>query len=103
MARTPSIENDVAEGVRLARAALNVDTDDPRVLSDAGWVLPTLGRDVKTGAAAIDRAVLLSPIPALVLSRSGYVLTLVGDQETSLRRSMAAVRWVRLIRRSIGF
>ncbi len=92
VARTSSIENDVAEGVRLARAALNVDTDDPRVLSDAGWVLATLGRDVETGAAAIDRAVLLSPNSALVLSRSGYVLTLVGDQETSLRRSMAAVR-----------
>jgi len=50
VARTPSIENDVAEGVRLARAKLNVDMDDPRVLSDAGWVLPTLGRDVETGA-----------------------------------------------------
>jgi adenylate cyclase len=79
-------------GVRMARAALAADPDDPIVLSQAPFVLATLGRDLDAGIAAIERGVRLYPNVPQMLSQSGYVLTLVGDQETALERFKAALR-----------
>jgi adenylate cyclase len=79
-------------GVRMARAALAADPDDPIVLSQAPFVLATLGRDLDAGIAAIERGVRFYPNVPQMLSQSGYVLTLVGDQETALERFKAALR-----------
>jgi adenylate cyclase len=79
-------------GVRMARAALEADPDDPRVLSEAPFVLATLGQDLDAGLAAIERGVRLYPNVPEILSQSGYVLTLVGEQEAALERFKAALR-----------
>ncbi len=87
-----SPNEDTRKGLRFARAALDADPDDPFVLCNAGWVLVTLGRDFENGVAAIDKAVDLTPNSAATLGQSGYVMTLVGDQELALERSLAAMR-----------
>jgi hypothetical protein len=40
----------------------------------------------------MERGVRLYPNVPQILSHSGYVLTLVGDQETALKRFKAALR-----------
>jgi TolB-like protein/class 3 adenylate cyclase/tetratricopeptide (TPR) repeat protein len=89
---TSSPQQEAARGLYLARAALDVGLDDPFALSLSGWVVATLGGDVEAGAAAIERAVNLSPNSAQIVDLSGYVLTLVGDQETALERFVRALR-----------
>jgi tetratricopeptide (TPR) repeat protein len=89
---TSSPQEEAARGLHLARAALDLGRDDPFVLSLSGWVVATLGGDVEAGAAAQERAVHLSPNSAQILDLSGYVLTLVGDQEAALERFARALR-----------
>jgi adenylate cyclase len=89
---TSSPQEEAARGLQLARAALELGRDDPVALSQAGWVVATLGRDVETGAAATEQAVHLSPNSAQVVDLSGYVLTLIGDQEKALERFNTALR-----------
>ena len=89
---TSSPQEEAARGLHLARAALDLGRDDPFVLSNAGWVVATLGGDVEAGAAAIERAVHLSPNSPQIVDISGYVLTLVGDQEAALERFARALR-----------
>ena len=84
--------DEAAGGVRMARAALAADPDDPRVLSEAPFVVATLGRDLDTGLAAIERGVRLYPNVPEIVSQSGYVFTLVGDQDAALERFKAALR-----------
>src|SRR5262245_20031066 len=79
-------------GARMARAAIAADPDDPIVISQAPFVLAALGRDLDAGVAAIERGVRLYPNVPQILSESGYILTLVGDQETALERFKAALR-----------
>ena len=88
---TSSPQEEAARGLHLARAALDLGQDDPFVLSIAGWVVATLGGDVEAGAAAHERAVHLSPNSAQIVGLSGYVLTLVGDQEVALDRFARAL------------
>lgn len=83
---------DAERGARMARAALKADPDDPIVLSQAPFALATLGRDLDGGAAAIERGVQLYPNVQQILYGSGYIMTLVGDQETALERFRAALR-----------
>jgi tetratricopeptide (TPR) repeat protein len=89
---TSSPQEQAARGLHLARAALDLGQDDPFALTNAGWVVATLGGDVEAGAAAIEQAVHLSPNSAHIVNQSGYVLTLVGDQESALERFTRAVR-----------
>lgn len=85
-------EHDSAQGLRLARAALDAGTCDPVAMANAGWVLAILARDPESGVAAIDRAVKLSPKSAHVLSLGGWIMTFVGDQEKALARCNAALK-----------
>jgi TolB-like protein/Flp pilus assembly protein TadD len=89
---TSSPQEEEARGLHLARAALDLGRDDPFVLSLSGWVVATLGGDVEAGAATIERAVNLSPNSAQIVYQSGFVLTLVGDQEKALERFARALR-----------
>ena len=80
------------EGPAPGGAALDLGRDDPFVLSLSGWVVATLGGDVEAGAATIERAVNLSPNSAQIVYQSGFVSTLVGNQETALERFAKALR-----------
>ena len=87
-----SPKDESEKGIKLARAALEADTDDPMALANAGWTLAMLAHDLDAGVAAIDRAVELSPNNAYVLNLSGWAMTLVGDQGAALSRCKLALR-----------
>ncbi len=87
-----SPKDEAEKGIKLARAALEADTDDPTALANAGWTLAVLAHDLDAGTAAIDRAVELSPNNANVLNMSGWIMTFVGDQEAALSRCKSALR-----------
>jgi tetratricopeptide (TPR) repeat protein len=89
---TTSPQDEAARGLHLARAALELGRDDPVALSLAGWVVATLGHDLEAGVAAAEQAVHLSPNSAQVVDMSGYLLTLIGNQETALERFATALR-----------
>jgi TolB-like protein/tetratricopeptide (TPR) repeat protein len=89
---SPSFEEDREVAVRLARTALEHDDGDPFVLSLAGFLLASMGRDVGSGVAAAERAVALSPNSAPALNQAGYTLMFAGDPERALKFFNAAVR-----------
>ncbi|HKP27480.1 MAG TPA: winged helix-turn-helix domain-containing protein, partial [Dongiaceae bacterium] len=61
-----------AEGLRLARAALRLDNEDPDVLAMVGAAEATLGRNLDYAAALIDKALTLDPNAAWAWIRGGY-------------------------------
>jgi TolB-like protein/class 3 adenylate cyclase len=78
----------IAEGVRLAHAAIAADPDDPIALTWAGHTIASIGRDPASGLALIERALRLCPNYAEAWSRCGMTRIYVGD----LDGAIAAVR-----------
>jgi adenylate cyclase len=54
-------EEDLAEGVRFARRAIEAGREDPDALWMGGWTILTLGVDRATGLSAIEHALRLNP------------------------------------------
>jgi adenylate cyclase len=75
----PLTGDDAAEIVRLARTALSLDPDDPRVLVTAGWLLIVTAQDYDAGLAAARRAYAANPNDLLVLNLSATAELLAGD------------------------
>ena len=86
-----SPQDDRANVVRLARAAVDHGTDDPSVLALGGFLLAA-GGDVDVGAAAGNRAIGLSPNSPLVLQNVAWTLTFTGDQDRALGYFGTAIR-----------
>jgi adenylate cyclase len=86
-----SPQEDRANVVRLARAAVDYCTDDPSVLALGGFLLAA-GGDVDVGAAAGNRAVGLSPNSPLVLQNVAWTLTFAGEQDRALGYFSKAIR-----------
>ena len=74
-----------AEGLRLARVALSIDSDDPDVLGMVGAVEATLGRNLDSAAALIDKALTLDPNSAWAWIRGGYCHVYRGNVELALQ------------------
>ena len=72
-------EREIAEGVRLARRAVAVGKDDPTALWSGGHSLAYLAAEVETGAAYIDRAIVLNPNLAAAWSVSGWLRIYRGN------------------------
>src|SRR5262245_27407377 len=72
-------EREIAEGVRLARRAVAVGKDDPTALWSGGINLAYLAAEVETGAAYIDRAIVLNPNSAAAWSMSGWLRIYLGE------------------------
>jgi hypothetical protein len=53
--------DDIAEGIRLARQALEAARDDPDTMWQAAWTLFILGGEAATAEAVLDRALTLNP------------------------------------------
>jgi adenylate cyclase len=87
-----SVDEDRHAAVGLARTALEHDDGDAVVLSLVGFVFASMGRDVGSGVAVVERAVALSPNSAQALNQAGYVLMFAGDQERALKFYKEAVR-----------
>jgi TolB-like protein/DNA-binding SARP family transcriptional activator/predicted Zn-dependent protease len=73
-----------AEGMRLARAALRLDADDPGVLTMVGATEIMLAGDLDAAAAHIAKALALDPNSAWTWIRSGYLHVYRGEIETAL-------------------
>jgi adenylate cyclase len=85
-------EADIREGARLAREALAESRDDPTVLALAGMAVAYLDRDFEAGVAALDRAMSLNPMSALVVSRNAYVRGYNGDMQAAIENFHRAIR-----------
>ncbi len=83
---------EIAEGVRLARLAVQFGRDDAVALTRAGHALGHLGGDLDGGIALIDRARLLNPnlAPAWFLGASLRIFR--GETECALKDLAHAVR-----------
>jgi len=74
-----------AEGLRLARAALRLDNEDPDVLAMVGAAEATLGRNLDYAAALIDKALTIDPNSAWAWIRGGYCHVYRGSVELALQ------------------
>jgi TolB-like protein/Tfp pilus assembly protein PilF len=88
----PLTEDDAAEIVRLARTALTLDPNDPRVLVICGWLLIRAAQDFDAGLAAARRAYAANPNDLLVLNLTATANLLAGDlleARTAYHRALA--------------
>jgi TolB-like protein len=79
-------EREIAEGVRLARRAVAVGKDDPTALWSGGINLAYLAAELETGAAYIDRAIVLNPNLAAAWSASGWLRIYLGEPASAIER-----------------
>jgi TolB-like protein len=77
-------DDDVDNGVKLARAAIGTGSDDANAIAAAGFALLILGRDYDTGLAAVRRALDLNRNSALVLTLAGWANNFAGDLDEAL-------------------
>jgi adenylate cyclase len=83
---------ELRETVRLARRAVDLGKDDAVALLAAGWALASVAGDLDTGAALIDRALVLNPNLATAWHCSGWMRVLLGEPEIAIEHSTRAMR-----------
>jgi tetratricopeptide (TPR) repeat protein len=81
-----------AEGVQLAKVALEFGRDDPDALWMAAHVIAALGADHKAALAALDRALSLNPNSAHAWGAKGLVESYHGNADVAIECSMIAMR-----------
>ena len=74
----PRTDPTIAEGVRLARIAVDKGGDNPEVLWMAAIAIGLAGGDLEGGVALIDRALMLNPNSADALAYSGMLRAYLG-------------------------
>jgi TolB-like protein len=84
--------HEVAEAGRLARRAVELGPGDAIALSKAAHALASVVRDIDSGAAFIDQALLLNPNLAAGWYVSGWVRVFCGEPETALKHHSRAIR-----------
>jgi adenylate cyclase len=85
-------DREIADGVRLARRAAALGKDDPTALWSSGWSLARLADEVETGAAHVERALLLNPNLAAAWTASGWVRIYLGEPADAIERFVRAMR-----------
>lgn len=85
-------DREIAEGVRLARLAVELGRDDAVALTRAGHALAHLAGDVDGGIALLDRARLLNPNLAPAWFLGGILRTLRGDSDSAIKDLTHAAR-----------
>ena len=85
-------EQETAEAGRLASQAARLGQDDAAALSRAGFVLARVVGDLDTGAALIDRALLLNPNLAFAWLFSGITKNLLGEPDIAITHFARATR-----------
>jgi adenylate cyclase len=78
--------------VDLARQALEVAEDDPRVLANAAFVLGNLGEDIGAMIALVDRALALNPSFARGWFLSGILRNSAGEHDSAIEHLETALR-----------
>ena len=85
-------QQEISEGLLLARRALDLGRDDPLVLAVGGFALAFLGRDLDSGAIFIARSLSLNANNALAWLLSGAVQVLLGEPELGIAHVSRAQR-----------
>ena len=85
-------EAEVAEGVRLAKVAIETGQDDPDALWMAGVTLWLLAGDPAMAASVIDRALRLNSNSAQAWMASGWVQSILGKPDPAIEALHRAMR-----------
>lgn len=83
---------EIAEGVRLARLAVELGRDDAVALTRGGHAFAHLTGDLDGGVALLDRAVLLNPNLATAWFLGGALRALRGETDVAIEHLAHAVR-----------
>jgi len=89
---TDSVADSRAEALRLVRAALRLDGNDPAVLSIAALSETAIDHDLKAAASYIEKALALDPNFAWGWNRSGYIQVYRDRIATALEHFDRAAR-----------
>jgi TolB-like protein/Flp pilus assembly protein TadD len=84
--------NEIAEGTRLARLAVELGRDDAVALTRGGHALGHLAGDLDGAIALLDRAVLLNPNLAPAWFLGGFLRALHGETDAAIEHIARAVR-----------
>jgi adenylate cyclase len=91
-AASEAADDDRQAAKRLARAAIKAGQDDPPSLALAAAVLAALTRDADAALAAVDRALLINPRSAFVLSFCSITRCLCGAYDKAVEDGESALR-----------
>jgi TolB-like protein len=83
---------ETAEGIRLARRAVEYGRDDAVALTRSGHALLHLAGEIDTGIALLDRALVLNPNLASAWALGAYAQMWDGDLDGALARFAQAMR-----------
>jgi TolB-like protein len=83
---------EVAEGARLARRAVELGKDDAVALARSGHALAHLVGDLDSGIALIDRALVLNPNLAAAWFLGGFLRIWRGEADDAIERLARAMR-----------
>jgi TolB-like protein/class 3 adenylate cyclase len=84
--------NEVAEVTRLAQRAVELGKDDAIALAASGWARAYVVRDLRAGAAFIDRALVLNSNLAEAFFCGGWAKNWLGEPEAAIERFARAMR-----------
>jgi TolB-like protein len=84
--------HEIAEGVQLARRAVEIGRDDAVALTRGGHALAHLAGDLDSGIALLDRAVFLNPNLASAWFLGGFLRTWHGESESAIEHFERAMR-----------
>jgi TolB-like protein len=88
----PSSGPEVDEGIGMARQAISIASDDPNVLTTAGFALSFLVGDNDSALSALDRAIVLNPNCALAFGLRALVLVFLNRPDDAIRAAQQAMR-----------
>jgi TolB-like protein/DNA-binding winged helix-turn-helix (wHTH) protein/tetratricopeptide (TPR) repeat protein len=83
---------EIAEGVRLARRAVELGRDDAVALTRSGHALGHLAGDLRGGIALLDRALVLNPNLAAAWFLGAFLRVWHGEPEAAVEHFMHAMR-----------
>jgi TolB-like protein/class 3 adenylate cyclase len=83
---------ETAEGMRLARKAIELGKDDAPALAGGGFGIAFLGAELDAGLAWTDRALVLNPNFVGGWHASGWIRSYIGDPETAIEHLAHAMR-----------
>ena len=85
-------EGEIAEGVRLARRAVELGPDDAVALARGGHAIGHLAGDLDSGIALIDRALALDPNSVTAWFLGGFLRAFAGDTDAAIKSFEHAMR-----------
>ena len=86
------VEASRRKAIELARQALEVGENDPRILADAAQVLATFGEDIGAMIGLVDRALALNPGYARGWFISGLLRVFAGQHDIAIEHAETSLR-----------